>query len=184
MNELPTIDGEKAYPIYRVDAWWLQDIGTDEISDGKGCDATGYYEMYQEDPGLEGVQIDAIKWWEGYSALDKYRNCHLSTPILTVTFVRHEVWVLRWFSHWTFDIGQSDQEAIDSFERFVQRTKKFNKENGKWVKATTYDGSYWDEPYCLMGAEDRWRWHGRDEESPAPCRCDDCKKAGRIMICH
>jgi hypothetical protein len=31
--------------------------------------------------------------------------------------------------------------------------------------------------YCLMGAEDHWRWNN-------PCRCDDCKKLGVTRIDH
>ncbi len=40
-----------------------------------------------------------------------------------------------------------------------------------------------------MGAEDRWRWKGRepnggDDESDPPCRCKFCKKQGIIRIGH
>jgi len=96
-----------------------------------------------------------------------------------------EEWCLTWFAHYTFDIGQTDQETLNSFEEFVYRMKRYNSKNGKMEQFS--DGtSYWNEPYCLMGAEDRWRWKGdpKIDDSRPPCRCKFCKEKGVITIGH
>jgi hypothetical protein len=51
------------------------------------------------------------------------------------------------------------------------------------------EGTYADckiDAYCLMGAEDRWRWYGGDYDNKTnpPCRCEGCKKYGVIRINH
>ena len=61
--------------------------------------------------------------------------------------IRREVWCDGWFSHYSFDVGMSDHEVLASFERYVERVLRSDLpeiENGG----------------RLMGAEDRWRWHG------------------------
>ena len=45
--------------------------------------------------------------------------------------------------------------------------------------------------YCLMGAEDNWRWRAAgpdgnesEDQIPAPCRCKFCKEQGLLRIAH
>jgi hypothetical protein len=75
---------------------------------------------------------------------------------VSVSLLRHDTWVLRWFSHYTIDHGQTNQEALKSFRLFVCRTEDLIRAGGT---------------QCLMGAEDSWRWKGK-EGLPAPCRCE------------
>lgn len=119
----------------------------------------------------------------------------VSTPIL-------ESWVLGWFSHSTIDEGQDDEYFIQSFSEYVARVQIFNREHGEMVAFKDGTGHYWTEPICLMGAEDRWRWHslvypddfnpkdrdeykriGRDRDH-LPCRCRFCKEQGIVQINH
>lgn len=78
-------------------------------------------------------------------------------------------------------IGQSDADAVTSFEEFVRRKEDIN------AKSRSKTGA---EMYCFMGAEDRWRWHGADpngdssDHSRPPCRCKYCKEQGLIRIAH
>ena len=96
---------------------------------------------------------------------------------ITVKFARCDVWCDGWFSHWTFDVGMSDQGVLASFDRYVERIQRSD-------LTETEKGS------MLMGAEDHWRWHGcitgdpQSERTDAPCRCPCCKKQGRIRIDH
>ena len=94
-----------------------------------------------------------------------------------IEYTGHDEWCLTWFSHYTFDTGQTDQEALDSFNEFVYRYT-----NGTKQTQST-----------LMGAEDRWRWKGMSYpdgtnaagvETDPPCRCQYCKEQGVIRIGH
>jgi hypothetical protein len=92
-------------------------------------------------------------------------------------YLGDDEWCLTWFAHYTFDTGQTDEEILKSFNRFVN---KYMNE----IKKTQSS---------LMGAEDRWRWAGLkypDGKNAAaiqvdpPCRCEFCKEAGVIRIQH
>ena len=184
---------DKVYPIYHVSVWWTEDgensewrhlnervavpEGTDrDAGEGRYWNSTGFSRMYREDPGIEGVTEKTHEWWPKYVA-EKPLDKNPSAPIFKVELTHHESWCLGWFTHWTFDEGQTDEEARDSFERFVRRMEQKNRR-----EATVVDGLL-REPYCLMGAEDRWRWKG-DGDSPPPCRCEHCKKQGVLRIGH
>ena len=95
---------------------------------------------------------------------------------ITVKLLGHDVWCPGWFSHWTFDVGMSDRDVLDSFERYVDRILRSDLPEA--------------EKGSLMGAEDRWRWHGctdgdpQGERTDAPCRCPACKASGLVRIDH
>ena len=98
----------------------------------------------------------------------------------------YETWVCSWFQHETFDKGQTDKEALWSFEKYVRRHESY--QDIDFVCSLSKEDS---KTYVsLMGAEDRWRWRGSNTEqdkegnSPAPCRCAKCKSAGKIRIDH
>jgi hypothetical protein len=90
--------------------------------------------------------------------------------------VGYEEWCLTWFSHYTFDNGQSDEEVLRSFGAYTHRWR-----SSKDKVFTT-----------LMGADDRWRWKGtlypdgssKPIETDPPCRCQYCKEQGVIRINH
>jgi len=182
------IDGELAYPIWRVSAQWIQDgkhisKRDEDLPEDKFYNSTGFSQMYKEYITKEQVEKDNHEWWKHYSTT-KLKGKNPSDLVLTVEFERYEVWCLTWFCHHTFDTGQTDQEVLDSFEKFVRRMEDTNINNGHWRNEKS---DYSSLPYyCLMGAEDRWRWYGGDYENKtdAPCRCDGCKKLGLIRINH
>lgn len=78
-------------------------------------------------------------------------------------FVREETWLCVWFFHSTLNTHLTDDELLESFERFVCRHEGKRPEQDDFV--------------CLMGAEDRWRWKG-------PCRCEHCIAQGVVRIDH
>ena len=86
-------------------------------------------------------------------------------------------WWLTWFAHSTFDVGQTDEEAVESFQNYVWWAEEFDNDPL---------GPPGKPSICLMGAEDQWRWRaGPDDSNEAPpCRCPGCRKNGVLMICH
>lgn len=188
-----TIEGEKAYPIWSINLSWVQDIPKDfnpgerAIADfpaGRFRNATGCTKMWKDEVTAEQVDADAQEWSKKVLSNEKYKTANISDLKIEVKFVRYETWCLDWFSHYTFDIGQTDEGALRSFSNFVSRMIDLNQ------REKTFKDGFEHEPYCLMGAEDRWRWHGRtlsdknNEATEPPCRCDGCKKAGVIRIDH
>lgn len=100
---------------------------------------------------------------------------------------------MTWFAHYTFDVGQTDEQARDSFERFVRRMELLNRDETTYEPYTGKDGNTYhtEHPaYVLMGAEDRYRWHGSttgetdSERTLPPCRCKHCKARGVLTIGH
>lgn len=169
------IEDEQAYPIWSITINWSQDGKHDpeypkrykDLPEGRIPNGTQYYKMYKEEDA--DVMKDAKESWEKLKAKEDVINP--SEPTYNVKLVRHETWCLTWFQHWTFDTGQTDAEALESFDRFVSRMQ--------------------NEPECcLMGAEDRWRWTGNGDDgdnhvdTPPPCRCKHCKEQGVIRIGH
>ena len=188
------IDGELAYPIWKITARWSQDGIQDPkypnsyegLAENRIWDSTNFMKMYKEHVSKEQVEKEANDWWMKYST-DKLSGKNPSDLTLTINFIRYETWCLTWFCHYTFDVGQTDQEALESFEKFVKRMEDMNLQNGHEINSPNYDQANWANTYyCLMGAEDRRRWYGGDYDNrtPAPCRCDGCKKYGIISINH
>jgi hypothetical protein len=185
MTDNHLIDGEIAYPIYRITAHWHEDITpdassapdpwTEDLPIGRIWNSTGWSPMFKVEQTERQLHKYLIDWWDkSKQDSDTWGKRNPSTPILSIAFVEYETWVLTWFSHRTFDVGQSDEEALRSFEKFVQRKQALIREKGTAA-------------YCLMGAEDHWRWKGLDEKQnrvDPPCRCAGCKANGFIAICH
>ena len=154
------IGGDKAYPIFRAEAHLTYD--------GMEKDYIGSNRMYQEMPSAEQTLKDMNEWW--LSFINKEPLGEDKTPIsqrhpilhhLRVILVEYETWCLRWFSHYTYVEGRSDDEVLQSFYRFRARKLPLHHK----------------EEYCLMGAEDIWRLN-------PPCHCDDCQKLGITHIVH
>lgn len=197
------IDGEQAYPIYVFDAYWLQDPTENcpaDTPEGKSKNHTNFYVMFKEEQTPEQLKAYMEDWWEHYKIKQKERAEDpdvpelgnkfpglVEPPIMSAKLARHETWCLTWFSHYTFDVGQTDEQALASFEKFVSRMEFFNEVNGHHFGPNPENSKNY---YCLMGAEDRYRWRGRrddnpsDESVPPPCRCAGCKKRGVIRIDH
>ncbi len=145
-------------------------------------DKTQFFEwMYAKDPGEAAVLERLREAWQ--SKLDNPRTDF--EPVdpqdeeFSVKRLDDEEWHLTWFCHETVDIGQSDEEALASFQRFLDRKGvRMNYGRDPYYEPTR------DGEYCAMGAEDRWRWRGEHDESEPPCRCEGCKKSGMIRINH
>jgi hypothetical protein len=192
------INGEKDYQIWSWNVYWIQDMKPEDrenewskrdmelYNKNRLRSSSGSYCMYKDDKTKEEVEAEAKKWWDEFSSQnEKIKGLNPELEKIEVEFIRNEVWCGGWFHHWTFDVGKSDVEVLRSFSDFVERMQVLNEreryKSGKDVEA-----------YCLMGAEDRWRWHGKVEKSSdegdthtaPPCRCEGCKKNGVVRICH
>lgn len=178
------IEGEQAYPIYQFSAKWhypnpeIQHGNWIEgLPEGRAWNFANFQKMYKEEPKEGDLNFFIINWWQKYVVDKGLNNKDCSTPILTVTFVENETWCIEWFQHYTFDTGQTNEEALLSFSKFVDRKQLLIYQKG-------------ESAYCLMGAEERWRWRGaapggaRNDESNPPCRCKHCKEQGVLRIGH
>lgn len=171
---------EVKYPIYRFEARWTKKrIVMNDYDDTHGLpvtrcwNGTCFSRMFKEEQGHKQLDIALIEFWQKYDK--KGEECELFS--LHSEFERRESWCLTWFSHHTFDVGQSDEEARESFENYVRRSERlpgFENFESDGVKGFT-----------LMGAEDRWRWRsGSDDYEGIPCRCKFCKEQGVLRIAH
>ncbi len=158
---------DRRFPIYRADLFWPE-----TGKDGERVQNSGGGEcMFEREQTPAELAEWTAKLWDHYRA----EATDPGRPVIETRFVRWDTWVLRWFGHTTIDTGQTDDEALSSFQEYVWRVSDWNRANR-------------DAERCLMGAEDRWRWYGNNDENgdqhPAPCRCDGCKKNGVLLICH
>lgn len=177
---------DPTYPTYSVSVRWENDGEHNPeypnwhkgLPAGRTWNSTLLHRMYREDPGVhEVLRIHKEEWWPGYVQA-KLADKNPGPPMFTVEHTGCESWVLEWFSHYTFDVGQSDGEALASFERYVRRYEDMQ---------DVWPGEYPEGYRCLMGAEDRWRWHGGSEpdvRTPAPCHCEFCQRDGVIRVNH
>ncbi len=185
------LPGEKAYQVCHVAVRWSMDIGDrdvsgdpawmfDDLPDGRMWNSAGSSVMPKALSTFEEIaESKEREWWPVYQK----KGGNPADLSFSVTFQRWETWCLSWFEHWTWDIGLSESEVLASFERFVMRTEEANRRESKLVNG------YRTEPYCLMGAEDRYRWKGTttgepDEYTDPPCRCPHCKEQGVVRIGH
>lgn len=175
---------EQTYPIYCRTAQWLEpkdpqkeypESWTKDAPEGKFWNSCiSRYQGYREEPTTSQLEKEAREWWERY--LQKHPE--VSNPIIIILFVEKETWWITWFQHETFDTGQSNEEVLASFQRYIQRKEDQARREGK------------DPEYYLMGAGDKWRWHGAEpdgkpeDRSDPPCRCKHCKEQGIIRIAH
>ena len=174
-------NGYPIYPIYHVSLKWLKQDGTPNGTSG---------DVMLREPNATEINRVAFAWLK--QAVEKDGVDPTSIDV-TIELKLWEEWCLTWFSHYTFDIGQSDAEALESFEDYVCRTMAYNRRNQIRVEMEGGDFFYRD-PICLMGAEDRWRWTARadgtsmigcgESSGTAPCRCEACREAGVLRVDH
>lgn len=178
---------EQKFPIYFFSARWSEDGTWDPeypkwhegLPEGRVWNGTGFHKMFREEQTQEQLDLYVKDWWEKYLKLE-HRTPIINPELVSLKaeYAEHETWCLTWFQHETFDIGQTDEEALQSFEEYIRRIEEKNATKDEMHKIP------------LMGAEDKWRWHGAnsegesDEDSPAPCRCKYCKEQGVIRIAH
>jgi hypothetical protein len=188
-KEIETLDGDRIFPIYKIVFNWEQDGEPDReypeswvLPEGRIKNSTSFTRLLEKEMTEDELDTYIKTMWDTYSSQEKILSKNPTNFTHTVRMLK-EVWNCTWFGHETIDLGQSDIEALDSFERYVRRHED-------------YQGMYLDNPdglpenpICLMGAEDRWRWYGTQdkvtgEQTSAPCRCEACKESGRIRISH
>ncbi len=183
------IKNNQAYPIYSFYIKWVEDgihrsdYGGNHKGLRKGRIRNSIYtnNMFKEEQSVKELTNHGMKIFK--RTMKGGQNP--SRPKIKVKLERCETWCLHWFMHWTFDTGQTDKEALDSFEEFVQRMEEFNRKNGYYDNQNIPSNK--NPYYCLMGAEDRWRWFGNDDHNNRtnpPCRCKHCKEHGKIRINH
>ena len=180
------IEGEKAYPIYSVRIEYTEDVNDENrkyidknriLPNNRAKGVIKDTLMYNKEQDIEFVEQDVKETiWDSFIKVHERGKQEGRVPIdnprlesTDISLLRYETWCLDWFSHWTFDDGRTDEEYLCSFEDFVNRMERIDN-------------------YCLMGAEDRWRWHGMkdDEETHTdpPCRCKYCKTKGIVRVDH
>lgn len=184
---------EKTYPIYYVRIKWsetyapdaecrMHRVGEPPLPEGRFWNGTGWYIMEKEERPVEEIAAEIARdWWPQYAA----KRLQPDDMTIEVTLKERDTWCSGWFSHWTWDTGLSDAEVRASFQDYVDRIQRS-------------DRSESEIGGLLMGAADRWRWHGSatddlssehtDDPSgvhtDAPCRCEHCKARGIVRIDH
>lgn len=158
---------EKTYPIYKFYALWDQ---TDFEHN-----SSSYLKMFKENPTEEMLEEE----FATHKDLLIKKYIEKETPIIEwrksgYDFVGNDYWMPSWFYHMTYNQFENDVDILKSFDKFVRSKEELNEENGHWDNERS---EYSDKPYyCLMGAEDRWRWQ--------ICNCEHCKKNGWTTINH
>ena len=160
---------ETLFPIYDIGTRWLQQCEpnkeyvkwqTADAPSGMFFNSTSFYQGFKEEPNNSELDKIARKRWEKLK--DKYNG---ESPVIIIHFIENESWWITWFEHVTFDIGQSDEDVLASFRRYVHRKQEQGRREHN------------DSSYLLMGADDRYRWRGAEPDgkpencSEPPCRC-------------
>lgn len=198
-----TIEDDPAWPIYSVTATY----DVEHPKNGKqeqSVNATRMFHNVLDDP------LEKLRPWMVDEHIPNNREARLDderpgtdpkwAPLyeplgeveVEVESWWFETWRLTWFSHVTFDVGQTDEEALRSFQRYVNRHRPYQRrEPGE---RPTIDHPDVDRPIpaqTLMGAEDRWRWKGSEDGSTnyesrtdPPCRCEYCQEQEVIRVGH
>jgi len=169
---------EKKYQIYKTFALWDQ-VGLDYAN------STSLSRMYREETSPEQARQDAMEWWEAFIKLPHGHRKEEGPSLVEIGvdllklecwLFEKETWCLHWFNHHTYNIHLSDDELFKSFDEFCYRKRVANMKAGHHNNDWSEHGEK-GKYYCLMGAEQRWRWKG-------PCHCEHCEKAGLTRIDH
>ena len=107
---------EKTYPIYTFSAKWHQDETEyskweekSELPQGRVWNVmASFYKMYKTEQPQHSLDLYILKWWDNCVVNKATNITNPSTPILKAEYKEHETWVLTWFQHETFDVGQSN----------------------------------------------------------------------------
>ena len=145
---------EKKYPIYIITSKW-------------GKDSTSTNIMFKH----RLSEIEKKNLINKFNKGLREKNSIKGDITTEVKFLEYETWCLVWFNHYTYNESYSDKEILISFEEFVRRKMPLQQALSRSFKDNN------KEPhYCLMGAEDRWRWN--------ICRCEKCQERGVVTIDH
>lgn len=153
---------EKKYPVYRFSFKWHQE---DYQNNG-----TGFNRMFKVEPTKEELQEivdETIKRTNEKYKVTEWLQSEYSLK-------EYESWALIWFQHITYNQFETNSEVLSSFTNFVNRKKLLNRQNGHYDTEMNFDVK--TPFYCLMGAEDYYRWN--------ICRCEHCIEQGKITVDH
>lgn len=177
-------DPAPSWPIHYLSARWREADG----EEGTG----GAYRMFREPPSVAEREQKLLELMDGYrERRDVEEVLHLEAE-----YRHHETWCVSWFQHWTFDVGQSDRDALVSFRRYVDRHRWYQRHGYSLDDEARARVREWlgHDPICLMGAEDRHRWTATPEgsgllgpgegQADPPCRCEHCQEQGVLRIDH
>lgn len=172
---------EIKYPIYYIKVIWMQNQKHPKLGyvPNRIRNSTGFYKMFKTEQSQEQLNAFAKERWSKM-AVDPDNIIQYELIELSAEYRRHDTWLLTWFGHETYDTGQTDEEALNSFEQYVRKHEHFQNNHDYDSTVPGY--------VSLMGAEDRWRWYGYQDQdgnrTMAPCRCVHCKEQGLIRISH
>lgn len=161
---------EKKFPIYEFNLKWNQ-------NNYRG-NSSSINIMFKEIPTEDELQrsLNEFKTNTEKRHLQK-GEVILEWLICEYKYVEDESWVLHWFNHMTYNQFGTDEEIEKSFDKFIDRKKLLNIQNGHRETEMRYRDDNMEKPfYCFMGAEDSWRWK--------ICRCKHCIAQGKITIDH
>lgn len=147
------------FPVSRIALNWHQP----GLETPNGISIYTMYDVKEHDINL--ATDDAWKLWQ--DQVERYEGSTLIR--MNSKYLGMFEWCLGWFNHWTFLKDRSDEELLESFRRHVEEMQRSN------YKAR-FNGAEYD-PWCLMGAEDRYRWEG-------PCHCVHCSEANVTRMVH
>jgi hypothetical protein len=120
-------EGERMFPIFRIQVKWseavpsgaeehIHRVGEPAMPAGRFWNGTSWDTM--ERARRSGFDIAAEierTWWPKCVANKK--PLEAADLSVAVTPLGKDVWCPGWFSHWTFDVGLSDGDVLESFER-------------------------------------------------------------------
>jgi hypothetical protein len=138
----------KKYPIYGISLKWLT----------KGIGKDSEYFKFMTKRKLSSKELTKkLEKAKNNSLLKVGRNKFKKWVSTEIKYIESEEWICGWFDHRTFNSFKSKSEAFINFSKYVSRKKN-------------------DPQYCLMGAEDEWRW--------SICNCKECQKSRMTIINH
>ena len=153
---------EKKYPIYNVTSKWKESSISVSI-------------MFKHHLSYIQKKLLISDFEKGLRQKNDISS-HITT---TVRFLEFESWCLTRFNHYTFNEHYTDNEILESFERFVQRKMPGQEALSKSIRNRNLPNQPDENPddfYCLMGAEDRFRWN--------ICRCEKCRTRHVVTLDH
>jgi len=171
---------ERWYPIYTFTIWWeiTNPMTKYDNETRHTVEQSTIAKQFHVPPTPEELEAYVRKFW-----IEMLMAERGSLPTLAdrgavlvgyaVEVREIEAWYGGWFQHVSLNTHLSDKELFESFRQFVDRKREADF-NLRVLRGPRQEGV---EYYCLMGAEDRWRWKG-------PCRCEHCQAQGVVRIDH
>lgn len=175
---------ERWYPIYRFDIWYeITHPMTKFDNMGSAVESMTWHRQYHEPPTPEKLMDEIRRFWLATLTAERSGGRQPTLADRGAKLIGYEVqmeeietWYQIWFQHASLNIHLTDAELLESFRQFVNRKRQahLNTDDYPYLTEEEREGM---EFYCLMGAEDHWRWKG-------PCRCEHCQEQGIVRIDH